>query len=1229
MSASNGVNVGASVRDSSQYFNGLMDDFRIYSSGLSDEDIADLANGQEISGDYVLGSALDVNGDLTIEGSLSTSSQDYAIALSGSLINKSDQNTFTPNSSTITLNGGDQTLSGSITLYNLTKQVTSAQTLILEVPSTITVTNSLTLNGTAGNLLSVQSATAGTRSNLTLSSGASSTLSYLDVLDIDAGGGDALACSTSTNSENNVNVTFGGSLSIAGTAYTDSGSTAIGSSKTVAVEFENGSKYIAETNSSGEYSVANITYSIGDHATVFLEDETENAVTDILVGSTSITGIDLYQDHLIVRSESGTTPISASILGESSSDTDVTAILTSASASGVSIPGATFMVWTGEEYGTGGTLSAQSLDIDGTLYMDTNELTVSNKFDSTDGIVRSNGLVVLSSPGIIDIGSSTLSGLTLNDGLVGYWKMDTGTGLTAVDSSGYESDGTLTNMDASTDWVSGSSNINFANTSALNFDGSNDYINLGNPTALHVTGNQTISFWARPTALNARRNPICKAYGGVFCITQETSGTMNYYYGTSGANGAPYQGFGFASAVTAGEWSHVTFVRDFTNSIIRTYRDGTAGATAATTYTAATAGANSAYIGEGYVSSYYGDMDDVRLYNRALSATEVTSLAGGSLRSSTDTYTLGSALSISGDLTIGPTANLFLNSQNISISGDYDNNGTLQLTGDESSISLTMDYDSGETKYAGASSYSTLPAGCSYYNLLFEGEGTFNPNCTLLTASGTLTVSGASINLSYIDTSIDGDLINSGSIILTNTETASYGGISNTGSVTYTGTGTYTTFSLGDAYTTLNLTGSGGDFTLPSDTFVTDTLSLSVNVSINLDSYALSATSSIITNLGTITESGGAVIHNPSELIITDYAYSELSSFPANFDAYISLDEDDANLDGTAQDTIAVTLSTASDSETITLTETDVSSTVFRGSILGRDYRGMSASPPTEDGVLWIKDGETITVTFTDSQDGIVTTDTVGVTTADNLDITFAASTNGGGGRGGSSGRISGGDSRKSNPYLKVKSKQSSDSNNLESKDITSENNIKNYEDTSSVTESALSNITWSDFSPSHQNAQAASVLHSEGILKGHDDNTIRLDETLTRAEAIMLLHRTRKEEDNPTVSLPFHDISHEEWYAPALRESFAAGLISGHPDGSFRPGEQLNLVQSLKIITISLGLALQEDQESTKNWFDAYIDAGKQNNLVDGDLVFDRKVTRGEFVEWLVKVLGSSAVVD
>ena len=93
------------------------------------------------------------------------------------------------------------------------------------------------------------------------------------------------------------------------------------------------------------------------------------------------------------------------------------------------------------------------------------KLTVSNKFDSTDGIVRSNGLVVLSSPGIIDIGSSTLSGLTLNDGLVGYWKMDTGTGLTAVDSSGYESDGTLTNMDASTDWVSGSSNINFANTS--------------------------------------------------------------------------------------------------------------------------------------------------------------------------------------------------------------------------------------------------------------------------------------------------------------------------------------------------------------------------------------------------------------------------------------------------------------------------------------------------------------------------------------------------------------------------------------------------------------------------------------------------------------------------------------------------------------------------------------------------------------------------------------------
>src|SRR5690606_29103281 len=86
-----------------------------------------------------------------------------------------------------------------------------------------------------------------------------------------------------------------------------------------------------------------------------------------------------------------------------------------------------------------------------------------------------------------------------------------------------------------------------APTSALRFDGGDDYVAFGNSPELQITGDQTIEFWLNPTDFNARRNPIAKAYGGEGTMTIETDGRVNYFYGitggNSGANGEGYQGF--------------------------------------------------------------------------------------------------------------------------------------------------------------------------------------------------------------------------------------------------------------------------------------------------------------------------------------------------------------------------------------------------------------------------------------------------------------------------------------------------------------------------------------------------------------------------------------------------------------------------------------------------------------------------------------------------------------
>ena len=77
--------------------------------------------------------------------------------------NWSNFGTFIANQSTVTLRGTGQTISGNTTFYNLTKSVTSADTLTFGQGTTQTINNTLALNGTSGNLLSLVSSSLGTQ----------------------------------------------------------------------------------------------------------------------------------------------------------------------------------------------------------------------------------------------------------------------------------------------------------------------------------------------------------------------------------------------------------------------------------------------------------------------------------------------------------------------------------------------------------------------------------------------------------------------------------------------------------------------------------------------------------------------------------------------------------------------------------------------------------------------------------------------------------------------------------------------------------------------------------------------------------------------------------------------------------------------------------------------------------------------------------------------------------
>ncbi|MDP5273662.1 LamG domain-containing protein [Chengkuizengella axinellae] len=155
----------------------------------------------------------------------------------------------------------------------------------------------------------------------------------------------------------------------------------------------------------------------------------------------------------------------------------------------------------------------------------------------------------------------------------------------------------------------------------LHFDGTY-HINLGNPSQLQIVGDLTIEMWLKPSDFSERRNPIAKAYGGEYTITQEKDGDISWYYGTHGGNGSPYHGVRSTKSVQLHEWNHVAIVRDMTVMKMFVFINGEEAGSTSITYTPV-AGNNSILIGAGYVSPYIGEIRDIRIWAKAKSRNSI------------------------------------------------------------------------------------------------------------------------------------------------------------------------------------------------------------------------------------------------------------------------------------------------------------------------------------------------------------------------------------------------------------------------------------------------------------------------------------------------------------------------------------------------------------------------------------------------------------------------------
>lgn len=211
-------------------------------------------------------------------------------------------------------------------------------------------------------------------------------------------------------------------------------------------------------------------------------------------------------------------------------------------------------------------------------------------------------------------------------GPIGHWKLDEGSGTTTADSSGSGSTGTLAN---SPTWSTGRIN------SALTFSG-NRYVTAGTPSNLanlYTTG-MTVSAWI---------NPVSAGTGSGGRIVDKSNGGAGWSLKMNGASVVQFAASEFAttdatrnsgSVITLNTWQHVavTWTGSATATNINLYINGvlsngtaTNGAGALRDDTASPLAIGNRPFDAG--RGFDGQIDDARVYNRILTATEIQALA--------------------------------------------------------------------------------------------------------------------------------------------------------------------------------------------------------------------------------------------------------------------------------------------------------------------------------------------------------------------------------------------------------------------------------------------------------------------------------------------------------------------------------------------------------------------------------------------------------------------------
>ena len=200
---------------------------------------------------------------------------------------------------------------------------------------------------------------------------------------------------------------------------------------------------------------------------------------------------------------------------------------------------------------------------------------------------------------------------SLRQGLIRAWCPSLGaSGLTLIDRSGRNAHGTLINMGGQDNWQASGSGV------ALNFDGSNDYVACG--AALTGAFTYSVWCWLRTFGTTGKIIHASLTNGALYLPVVRATDTI--------VQGDTASQRIFSGTIPLQKWAHVCVIRQPDN-LVSVFFDGVRSSTAPQSITPTFTLNSLGRYGNNFTYQWDGYLDDVRIYDRDLTLSEIRLLA--------------------------------------------------------------------------------------------------------------------------------------------------------------------------------------------------------------------------------------------------------------------------------------------------------------------------------------------------------------------------------------------------------------------------------------------------------------------------------------------------------------------------------------------------------------------------------------------------------------------------